>query len=78
MITKQLNDNDIAIKMLSLMRIKKLNAVAVYYQEKQLELWNTAIVSSCSTWKRCNWHSHFQAARSSRGMVNGIKKIDKF
>ena len=34
MITKQLNDNDIAIKLLSLMRIKKLNAVAVYLVRK--------------------------------------------
>ena len=22
----------------------------------------TAVVSSCSTWQRCNWHSHFHAA----------------
>ena len=45
------NDNDIAIKLISLMRIKKLNAVVVYLP-RELELWNTAIVSSCSTWKR--------------------------
>ena len=39
MITKQLNDNNIAVKMLSLLHIKKLNgvlfsAVAVYLQRK--------------------------------------------
>ena len=39
MITKQLNNNKIAVKMLSLMHIKKLNgvlfsAVAVYFQRK--------------------------------------------
>ena len=64
------------------MRIKKLNgvifpAVAVYVQRKLLELWDTVVVSSCSTWQPCNWHSHFHAARSTRGMVSGINKIDK-
>ena len=39
MITKQLNDNNIATKVLSLMRIKKINGVifpevAVYLQRK--------------------------------------------
>ena len=85
MITKQLNDNNIAVKMLSLMHIKKLNgvlfsAVAVYLQ--RITAWT---LEYC-----CSSQLHYMAAlqlalslpcsynRSTRGMVGRIKKIDKF
>ena len=85
MITKQLNDNNIAVKMLSLMHIKKLNgvlfsAVAVYLQRKTA--WTLEYCRSSQL--------HYMAAlqlalslpcsynRSTRGMVSCIKKIDKF
>ena len=44
------------------------------YKEKLLELCNTAVVSSCSTSQRCNWHSHFHAARSSRVWWAALKR----
>ena len=85
MITKQLNDNNIAVKMLSLMHIKKLNgvlfsAVAVYLQRKTA--WTLEYCSSSQL--------HYMAAlqlalslscsynRSTRSMLSGIKRIDKF
>ena len=85
MITKQLNDNNIAVKMLSLMHIKKLNgvlfsAVAVYLQ--RITAWTLEYCRSSQL--------HYMAAlqlplslpcsynRSTRGMVSCIKKIDKF
>ena len=85
MISKQLNDNNIAVKMLSLMHIKKLNgvlfsAVAVYLQRKTA--WTLEYCRSSQL--------HYMAAlqlalslpcsynRSTRGMVSRIKKIDKF
>ena len=85
MITKQLNDNKIAVKMLSLMHIKKLNgvlfsAVAVYLQRK------TAWTLECCRSRQLQYMAALQLAlslscsynRSTRGMVSRIKKFDKF
>ena len=85
MITKQLNDNNIAVKMLSLMHIKKLNsvlfsAVAVYLQRKPA--WKL----ECCRSSPLHYMAALQLAlslscsynKSTRGMVSGIKKIDKF
>ena len=85
MITKQLNDNNIAVKMLSLMGIKKLNgvifsAVAVYFQRKTA--WTLEYCRS----KQLQYMAALQLAlslsfsynRSARGTVSSIKKIDKF
>ena len=85
MITKQLNDNNIAVKMLSIMYIKKLNgmlfsAVAVYFQRK------TAWTLECCCSRQLHYMAVLQLAlslscsynRSTRGMVSSIKKIDKF
>ena len=85
MITKQLNDNKIAVKMLSLMHVKKLNgvlfsAVAVYLQRK------TAWTLECCRSRQLQYMAALQLAlslscsynRSTRGMVSRIKKFDKF
>ena len=85
MITKQLNDNNIAVKMLSIMYIKKLNgelfsAVAVCLQRK------TAWTLECCRNSQLQYMAALQLAlslscsynRSTRGMVSRIKKFNKF
>ena len=79
MITKQLNDNNIAVKMLSLMHIKKLNgvlfsAVAVYLQRKP------AWTLECCCSRQLQYIAALQLAlslscsynRSTRGIVSRI------
>ena len=68
MITKQLNNNKIAVKDAKPYAYQEGKWCAIFCgsclftKKKLLEGWNTAIVGSCSTWQHCSWHSHFHAA----------------